>query len=263
LARFLALAQLRYNAGVRVTTFVGPVILALLILAVVPATAAENDGWIPLFDGKTLAGWRVAARPADAEKNYWSVLDGTITCDSRGRSKHDYVWLLTEREFSDFDLRMRIRSFRESSGNSGVQVRSRYDWESYWLDGPQVDINPPGPFRNGLIYDETRGVRHWIFPVLPGSQIAPEQGARTWKWKHSDEGDGWNDLLIECRGIRIRSTVNGLLVADYDGAGLLDDDLHKRRNVGMSGNIGLQLHTGDDVYIQYKDIHVRPAAPRK
>ena len=236
--------------------------LALVFLAVVAATGAGNDDWISLFDGQTLKGWHVAAKPEDVEKNYWTVQEGAITCDSRGRRKHDYVWLLSNQEFADFDLRMKIRSFRESGGNSGVQVRSRYDVESYWLDGPQVDIHPPGPFRTGLIYDETRGVRHWIFPVLPGSQIEPEQGAKSWKWEHSDEGDGWNDLLIECRGTRIKTSLNGILVADYDGAGVLDDDTHKRRNVGMSGNIALQLHTGDDLYIQFKDIYVKPAVPR-
>ena len=236
--------------------------LTLAFLAAAAAAGAENDGWLSLFDGKTLQGWHVAARPEDVEKNYWSVQAGAITCDSRGRSKHNYVWLVSNQEFADFDLKMKIRSFRESGGNSGVQVRSRYDVESYWLDGPQIDIHPPGPFRTGLIYDETRGVRHWIFPVLPGSQMEPEQGAKGSKWKHSDEGDGWNDLLIECRGTRIKTSVNGVLVADYDGAGVLDDAAHKRRNVGIAGNIALQLHTGDDVYIQYNDIYVKPAVAR-
>jgi hypothetical protein len=238
---------------------INPAIFKLLLLAAVSATAAGKDGWVSLFDGKTLQGWRVMAKPEDVEKNYWSVQARAITCDSRGRKQHGYVWLLSEREFADFDLKMKIRSFRESGGNSGVQVRSRYDMESYWLDGPQIDIHPPGPFRTGLIYDETRGVRHWIFPVLPGSKIEPEQGAKNWRWKHSDEGDGWNDLLIECRGTKIKTTVNGNLVADYDGRGVLDDDLHKRRNVGTRGNIALQLHTGDDLYIQFKDIFVKLA----
>ena len=236
--------------------------LTLVFLAAIAATGAENDGWISLFDGKSLQGWHVAAKPEDVEKKYWSVQEGVITCDSRGRRQHNYVWLLSNQEFADFDLKMKIRSFRESGGNSGVQVRSRYDVESYWLDGPQIDIHPQGPFRTGLIYDETRGVRHWIFPVLPGSQMEPEQGVKGWKWKHSDEGDGWNDLLIECRGTRIKTSVNGILVADYDGAGVLNDDLHKRRNVGMRGHIALQLHNGDDLYIQYKDIYVKPAVPR-
>ena len=55
--------------------------------------------------------------------------------------------------------------------------------------------------------------------------------------------------------------MNGVLVADYDGAGVLDDAAHKRRNVGIAGNIALQLHTGDDLYMQFKDIYVKPAVP--
>ncbi len=234
----------------------------MLFLATFAATAAEDNGWICLFDGKTLNGWRVAARPEDGEKNYWSVRDGAITCDSRGRKDHDYVWLVADREFTDFELKLKVRSFRESSGNSGVQVRSRYDQESYYLDGPQVDIHPPTPFRVGLIYDETRGAKHWIFPALPGSEIRLEQAPTNRKWKYSDEGDGWNDLQIECRGTKIRTTVNGILVADYDGAGILDDDLHRRRGVGMHGYIALQLHIGDDLYIQFKDLYVKPATTK-
>ena len=41
--------------------------------------AAENDGWTSLFDGKTLKGWRVAAKPEDVAKNYWTVQDGVKT----------------------------------------------------------------------------------------------------------------------------------------------------------------------------------------
>jgi hypothetical protein len=237
-----------------------PIKFAILALLLLPgAGVAQNDGWVSLFDGKTLKGWRVAAKPEDVEKKYWTVQDGAITCDSRGRRKHDYVWLIGNKEYMDFDLKLKVRSFRESSGNSGVQVRSRYDQEAFRLDGPQVDIHPPGPYRNGLIYDETRGVRHWIFPVLPNSKIEPEQGVKNWKWVHSDEGDGWNDLSIECRGARIKTTVNGIPTADYDGSGVLDDDIHKRYNVGTHGYIALQLHNGDDLYIQYKDIYIKPA----
>jgi hypothetical protein len=233
----------------------------LFILFVISGNlpAAPPSGWISLFDGKTLQGWRVAAKPADAGKNYWTVQDGAITCDSRGRAQHDYVWLLSDGEYADFDLALKVRSFRESKGNTGVQVRSRYDPEASWLDGPQIDLHPPGPYRCGLIYDETRGVKHWIYPVLPDWKIDPAQGAPKWKWKHSDEGDGWNDILIECRGTRIRTTVNGIRIADYNGAGVLDDDLHRMRNVGLRGHIALQLHTGDDLYVQFKDLRIRPS----
>ena len=232
-------------------------VLVIALLGAGVAHAADNDGWTALFDGKTLKGWRVAAKPEDVEKNYWTVQDGVITCDSRGRAKHNYVWLLSAREYGDFDLKMKVRSFRESTGNSGVQVHSRYDDEAFWMDGPQVDIHPPGSFRTGLIYDETRGVRHWIAPVLPDSRIDESQGAKKWSWKHADDGDGWNDLMIECRGTKIKTTVNGIVIADYNGAGILDDDVHKLHNVGTHGYIALQLHTGSDLYIQFKDIFVK------
>jgi hypothetical protein len=221
--------------------------------------AFAGDGWTCLFDGKTLNGWHVAAKPEDVAKNYWTVREGAITCDSRGRRQHDYVWLLSGQEYADFELKLKIRSFRESTGNSGVQVRSRYDAQAFFLDGPQIDVHPPGPYRTGLIYDETRGVRHWICPVLPNSKLEPAQGAKSWKWVHADEGTGWNDLSIECRGARIRTVVNGIQIADYDGAGVLDDAIHKEHNVGMRGHVGLQLHNRDDLYIQYKDIYIKPA----
>lgn len=230
--------------------------LAALLCAA--ASHAADTGWTSLFDGKTLNGWRVAAKPEDLPKNYWTVQDNTITCDSRGRAKHNYVWLTTTAEYGNFDLKLKVRSYRDSTGNSGVQVHSRYDDQAFWMDGPQIDIHPPGPFRTGLIYDETRGVRHWIQPVLPDSKIDESQGAKNWKWKHADEGDGWNDLVIECRGTRIKTTVNGIVIADYDGAGVLDDDVHKLHNVGTRGHIALQLHTGSDIYIQFKDIFIKP-----
>jgi hypothetical protein len=114
------------------------------------------------------------------------------------------------------------------------------------MDGPQVDIHPPAPFRTELIYDETRGVWHWIFPMLPGSKIEPAQGPQKFAWKYSDEDDGWNELLIECRRTNIKTTVNGIRIADYYGRGVLDDDTHKIRNTRIHGNIALQLHNGDD-----------------
>jgi hypothetical protein len=136
------------------------------------------NGWERLFDGKSLAGWRVEAKPADRGKTFWTVVDGTIQCDSMGRPDHDHVWLVSEREFGDFELRLQVRGFIDSPGNSGVQVRSRYDQEMGWLHGPQVDVHPPAPWRTGLIYDETWETRRWIHPSLKDWNIAPEQGPK-------------------------------------------------------------------------------------
>jgi hypothetical protein len=229
-----------------------------LLLPLVLAASPPPAGWVSLFDGKTLTGWRVSSKPEDRDRRFWKVENGAITCDSRGRKDHNYVWLMTDREFGDFELKLKVRSFRDSPGNSGVQVRSRYDTAACWLDGPQIDVHPPAPWRTGLIYDETRGVQRWISPSLPSAAIDASYAPKGWKWKYADEGDGWNDLHILCRGASIRTVVNGVPITDFNGAGILDDEKHAARNVGLRGHIALQLHTGDDLYIQYKDIVIKP-----
>ncbi len=221
------------------------------------------DGeWISLFNGNDLEGWTVRCLPEDREKVFWKVTDGVIECDSLGQGPHDYVWLMTDKEYDDFDLRLKFQAFRESKGNSGVQIRSRYDDgpeapRGGWLDGPQIDIHPTGPYRIGLIYDETREEKRWIYPSLKGSGITESQGAKSWEFNFHDEGNGWNDLRIYCEGTVIRTFLNGRLVSDYDGKGVLDDAAHRKRSVGLKGHIALQLHTNDALKIRFKDIILR------
>jgi len=211
--------------------------------------------WTPLFNGKDLDGWAVKCKPADKDKGFWTVKDGAISCDSMDKGKHNYVWLMTEKEYGDFELKLKVRGHAaKSKGNSGVQVRSRYDEKAGWLDGPQVDIHPPAPWRTGLIYDETRETKRWIFPSLKNSSIKREQGPKECRW----QADGWNNLTIRCKGTKIVTRLNGLTVTDFDGKGVLDDAAHRSHNVGLNGQIALQLHSGDKLLIDFKDIHIRP-----
>ena len=45
---------------------------------------------------------------------------------------------------------------------------------------------------------------------------------------------------------------------DYDGSGVLDDELHKKQKVGMKGVIGLQLHSYHQLKLRFKDIRIKP-----
>ena len=222
-------------------------------------TNGGETEWTSLFNGKNLDGWVVKCLPRDDDKRgYWKVVDGTITAETPPDSKHNYIWLLTEKEYGDFELRMKVQTYTSSTGNSGIQVRSRYDDEAGWLDGPQVDINPPGPWRCGFIYDETKGVQVWLWPdVGRPANAKPEHAPEGWKWSHADDQNVWNDVHIICRGTRIKTIINGVTVADYDGAGRLDDEAHRTRNVGMKGHIGLQIHSGKELLIRFKDIEVK------
>lgn len=257
----------------KVYTMIGRTTLATLagLLAVsiaatqVAAEEAANSSpeAISLFDGETLDGWVVKCRPKDNDKRgYWKAVDGTITADVPPGSDHNYIWLLTEREFDDFELTLKVQSYSTSQGNSGIQVRSRYDDQAGWLDGPQVDIHPPGPWRTGFIYDETRGAQVWLWPDVGAPQNArPEHAPQGWQWRQADDPDhpdAWNTMRIVCRRTRIQTFVNGVAVADYDGRGRLDDQAHHRRNVGMRGHIGLQIHPGGSLLLRFKDLQLRP-----
>lgn len=222
----------------------------------------EAEGWQSLFDGKTLTGWSVKCKPADAGKVCWKVENGTIVADSMDVGKHDYLWLVSEKEYSNFELRLKFQAYRGNPGNSGVQLRSRYDDAAGWLDGPQLDINPPGPWRTGMIWDETRGVQRWLYPNIPKGQWVNEQmAAPGLKFRFSDEGDGWNDLEITARGVKLQAVLNGVIVTDYNGEGVLNDAVHQQRNVGLRGHIALQIHTGDKLRIAFKDIRIRALSP--
>ena len=220
--------------------------------------SADAD-WTSLFNGKTLDGWVVKCLPQDNDKRgYWKVVDGTITAETPPGSKHNYIWLLTEKEFGDFELRLKVQTYASSTGNSGIQVRSRYDGEAGWLDGPQVDINPPGPWRCGFIYDETREAKVWLWPdVGRPANAKPKHAPQGWKWRHADTEDVWNDVRIVCNGTRIKTIINGITIADYDGTGRLDDEAHRTHDVGMKGHIGLQIHSGKQLLIRFKNIEVR------
>lgn len=221
------------------------------------------QGWIPLFDGASLAGWRVHCLPADRTKEFWSVRNGAIECDSIGRKDHHYVWLMHETEWDDFELELEFQAFRSSPGNTGIQIRSRYDASSSapnggWLDGPQIDVHPPVPHRTGFIYDETRSEKRWIHPSLPSARIDPPGPPPGFTFHYAEDGDRWNRLRIVARGPAITTVLNGITMAAYDGTGVLDNEGHRQLQVGLRGHIALQLHVRDELRVRFRNIRVRP-----
>lgn len=209
-----------------------------------------------IFNGKTLDGWKVYAKPKDIEKNYWKVENGSIVCNTMGDKDHDAVWLFYEEELSDFELSIKFQAYRDSPGNSGIQVRSRYI-DGGDIDGPQIDIHPPGPFRNALLYDETDGYNHWIFPKMPGSGLTKEDANNQSAFYYSDDQPSWNELQVICRGTSIKTILNGTIVTDFNGEGILNDAIHLKQNVGMKGKIALQVHGGHEILIAFKDIRLK------
>src|SRR2546426_5432215 len=97
--------------------------LPLLFLALgcrVPAQKEDREqkgeaGFVSLFDGNSLAGWK-------GRGELWSVREGSIVGSSRPQGISFNTFLLSDREYGDFVLKLR---FKFTGGNSGIQFRSR------------------------------------------------------------------------------------------------------------------------------------------
>lgn len=221
-------------------------------------TQEKDADWISLFNGRNLDGWIVKAVSADKDFSFWSVKDGVIEAFSIGYPDHDYVWLVTKDEYSDFVLKLKFLAFRNSPGNSGIQIRSRYDDKAEWLDGPQIDIHPPDFWRTGMIWDETRENKRWLYPVIPkDAWVDSTMAVKGIEFYYSDKDTIWNDLQITAHGTCLRAVLNSVLVMEWDGTGVLDDEIHKKYEVGLNGHIALQIHKNDELIMQYKDIYLK------
>jgi hypothetical protein len=109
-----------------------------------------------------------------------------------------------------------------------------------------------------MIWDETRGVRRWLYPDVPkGQWVNPSMAHPDLVFYFSDEGPGWNELEIKAVGTKLTAHLNGFKVMDYNGDTVLVDEIHMARKVGMIGHIALQIHRNDELRIRFKDIHIK------
>ena len=114
-------------------------VLATLVLAFAcVAVHAAEDGFVSIFDGKTLKGWE--AMPAKAAPA-WSVKDGMIVGD--GDKARGYL-AFEKKDIADLELKLSYRF--PGKGNSGISIRTREDktgrrhFQSYHADLGHVGI---------------------------------------------------------------------------------------------------------------------------
>src|SRR5438876_12077194 len=87
---------------------------ALILVSTLLCAAAQELGFVPIFDGKTLNGW-------DGDPRLWSVRDGIIVGSTEGVTLDANSFLITKRDYLDFTLRAEVKL---RNHNSGIQLRS-------------------------------------------------------------------------------------------------------------------------------------------
>ncbi|MGD9721788.1 MAG: DUF1080 domain-containing protein [Pirellulales bacterium] len=196
-----------------------------LVLAVTaPAAAGDEEGFEPLFDGRTLDGW-------EGNLESFRVQDGAIVGGTLAAPIPRNEFLCTKAEYGDFELRLKFKLVGQGA-NAGVQLRSRRIPNHHEVRGYQADM---GDGWWGSLYDESR--RNKILVRAPADVV-----------KKALVRDDWNNYTIRCQGPRIQLWLNGQQTVDYT-----EPDAAIEQN----GLIGVQIHAGRPSEAWYKDIRIK------
>ena len=189
------------------------------------AQAPLEGGWVPLFNGKDLSGWK---KNGDEKR---IVEQGTILCES---TANEYGYLTTEKTYRDFILRLKFKG--EAAGNSGVFLHSKIlgidPQHGPDIEGMQVEVDANVGKHTGGLYES--GGRGWVAMPTPEGEQALKPGE-------------WNELEVSVHGAHIVTQLNGTEIVDFT------DSSPKF----VDGVIGLQIHTGGGVKVRWKDIYIQ------
>ena len=200
------------------------VTLGVALLFSGAAVAADEEGFVPLFDGRSFEGW-------EGDLNVFRIQDGAIVAGALDKRIARNEFLCTKEDFGDFELRLKFKVVGKGA-NAGVQFRSRRIPNHHEVKGYQADL---GDGWWGSLYDESR--RNKIL-------VSAEKGVVKDVLKHDD----WNDYAIRCQGPRIQLWINGAQTVDYTEP---DDKIER------NGLIGVQIHGGPPSEAWYKDVRIR------
>lgn len=207
---------------------ISTLLLAVMICQI--AFSQSKDGWVSLFNGKDLSGFKQLNGKAKYRVENGEIIGTTVFGEPNS-------FLATEKNYGDFILELDLKMF--ANMNSGVQFRSLAGLASTEMsnnkipdrvNGYQAEVDPSPRAWSGGIYDEAR--RGWLYPL----EFNPAA-------KKAFKPNDWNRYKIECIGNNIRTWINGIPCA-----WVIDD-------MTPSGFIALQVHAISNKSDEGKEIH--------
>jgi hypothetical protein len=219
-----------------------------------PLDFNDHDGYVSLFDGKTLNGW-------DGNPKIWRAENGTIIGESTPTNPSGNTYLVYRgTEAKDFDLKFEIKI--DGNGGSGMQYRSKsgipwlapvapnlqpvnLDW---MLTGPQADFWPSRIY-SGQFYSENTPMRiiAWRGQVVEGAGVENRRLMGTIADRKAlgdfEKKNDWNQYTVIARGGTFMHIMNGQLMSV-----LIDDDPSSSNN--QSGLIGIEIESITKLYVR-------------
>lgn len=204
--------------------------LIIALMGNISCMAQKTASTVSLFNGTTLKGWKTVKQENEI---YWSVVDSVITGGDGTTIIPTNTYLYTIKKYENFEFRCLFRLTGDHDLgliNSGIQYRSIIQGDK--IIGYQADI---GKGYWGDIYDEHRRAK-----LISGDLST---------LRHILKEDGWNSYIVRCKGDRHVLYINGVKTSEY---------VEKDKNIPSKGVIGIQLHSGGNAKIEFKNITISP-----
>ncbi len=227
-----------------------------ILLSLFASASFTHAGEIQLFNGKDLTGWK-------GQPGFWSVKDGAITGQTTAEKPvTENTFLIWDGEVGDFELVFKYKLLDENGkgegyGNSGVQYRSKVVKPEYSvLSGYQADFEI-GQKHSGILYEEkargilaNRGDKVVIHEgdkgkgKKPNIEVTGKVGDPAEIQAAIKQGD-WNEYKVVAKDGHLQHFINGKQTVD------VTDETAEGAKTGL---VGLQLHAGKPMTVQFKDI---------
>ncbi|HWQ55063.1 MAG TPA: DUF1080 domain-containing protein [Bryobacteraceae bacterium] len=196
------------------------------------AAAPAEPGFVPLFNGKDLSGWKlVGGRGAG-----YVVEKGMIVCPADGGGN-----LFTEKEYADFILRLDFRL--SDGGNNGVGIRAPYEGDAAY-QGMEIQVLDHYAARYAKL--EPWQLTGSIYNVFPS--MAP---------KALKKAGVWNTYEITAQGRHITVKLNGTVTADADLDSVTDPEVLKK-HPGLKRAAGHIGFLGHGTKVEFCNVRLKP-----
>ncbi len=205
------------------------------LLATFSPTPARGDEWVSLFDGKTMAGWKVSEHP-----DSFKVADGAIVF-SGARAHAFYAGPVRDGAFKNFEFKADILT--APGTNSGLYFHTQFQETGFPGRGYEAQINNTQK-QQGNYYEYNK----------TGSLYCVRNQYRTMV-----KDDEWFSMHIIVRGKHIQIRVNDVVAADYIEPTKPIRSAQRAGAVLSSGTFALQGHDPGSRTC-FKNIMVRPLA---
>ncbi|MEX2401921.1 MAG: DUF1080 domain-containing protein [Rhodothermales bacterium] len=200
-------------------------LLAVLLFTAVPS-AAQDGGWVSLFDGTSLDGWQVGENAST-----FSVEDGVLVVHGP-RAHLFYAGPVENHDFDNFEFQADVMTTEGS--NSGIYFHTEYQESGWPSKGFEVQVN-----NSHTDWKRTAGLYN-ISDVREAPAV----------------DDEWFTMRIRVEDKRIRTYVNDSLVVDFTEPTPPEPPQGNADRVISSGTFALQGHDPDS-RVYYRDIMVR------